>query len=588
MTPLMLSLMAGAWGSRGQASTDPPAKGITAGREAEMMGGVQAETSLACPTALSAALLQSIPDLVFLKDLDGVILGCNPPFAALVGRPKEAIIGRTDYDLFDKKVADSFREQDRILLEEKTPRLREEWVEYPDGRRILLDFLRAPLQDDRGRIVGVLGLGRDATQRKQAELTLLTAMEVADAMNRELGEATERANLLAVQAEAANVAKGLFLANMSHEIRTPMNGILGMTELLLGTDLDHTQRNYVSTVLRSGIALLRVLDDILDFSKIEAGKLELETIDFNLRDCVEDVMLLLAESAGKKGLELTCGIAEAVPVALRGDPGRLRQMLTNLIGNAIKFTEQGVVKVRIAPIEEGEHEQVLCFEVSDTGIGIAPEAQEHIFEAFAQADGSTTRKYGGTGLGLVIIKQLCGMMGGKIGVESEQGKGSTFRFTARFEKTDGSSSAAKKNPSGRLDQIGTSMGPVKLQGDVLLVEDNAVNQEVAKAMLKNLGCRVTLAVNGREALDLMTKTSYDLIMMDCEMPELDGFEATRLIRKEESVTRIPIIALTAHALEGDRQRCLAAGMDDYLSKPFSQARLLSVLKPWLPLKQQSR
>ena len=579
-------------------------------------------------------------------------------------------------------------------------------------------------RDAAGRPVRLSGVTWDITRRRAMEESLHRAKEQTEAANRELELAARRANQLALEAESANSAKSEFLANMSHEIRTPMNGVIGMTSLLLDTELDAEQRDYALTVQNSAEALLTIINDILDFSKIEAGKLEMETLDFDLRRTVEDTCDLPALHAQSKGLELTALVEADVPSALRGDPGRLRQVLTNMIGNAIKFTERGEVAVSVGLVEEGETEATLRFEVRDTGMGIPAEKVDMLFEAFTQADASTTRRFGGTGLGLTISRRLVELMGGQIGVESEPGVGSTFWFTARFAKQDPAALAAtderlepvdvagvrilavddnatnrrviagmleawrcrhtevdgagraldalraaraegdpyrivildmmmpktdgetlgaaiKSDPAladselimmtsmgsrgdaGRLETLGFAAyltKPVKqsqlfdclmvvlnrreridpqvtpriitrhalAERDkrrvrILLADDNPINQRVALKTLEKLGYRAEAVGNGAEALEALAQRHYDLVLMDVQMPEMDGVEATRRIRDRRSAVRdhsVPIVALTAHAMKEDRDACLAAGMNDYLSKPIKPDELATALARW--------
>ncbi len=485
------------------------------------------------------------------------ILDINTHAAQLIGRPREQILGRPCRSVF---------------------------CPGPDGACPINDLGQAVDRSERnllpcgGAEIPVLKCVVPIVSRDK----LIFVETFVDIRDRKRAEDQMRKAKEA--AEAASRTKSEFLANMSHEIRTPMNGVIGMSDVLLETSLDSRQKDYVSMVKSSATSLLSILNDILDCSKLEVGKLELESMEFNLRATVGETLKAMNALALQKGLQLNSEIDPALPQTLIGDPGRLRQILVNLVGNSLKFTEQGEVAVRAAPVwaPEGEFTWV-HFSVRDTGMGIPPRQQDAIFEAFRQADGSVARRYGGTGLGLTISRQLVHRMDGEIWLESQVERGATFHFTARFQTAP----APHENllvRSNRPDSATVEPPPLHASSGkplrILVADDNLVNRIVAVALLEKRGVTVTVAQDGRQAVDAAAAQTFDMILMDVQMPEMDGFEATAAIRDREKTTgaHVPIVALTAHAMKADREKCLSMGMDGYLSKPIAARELLRAIQ----------
>jgi len=434
-------------------------------------------------------------------------------------------------------------------------------IRTPDGREKWIRDRAFPIRNQAGQVIRLVGIAEEITDRRRYEAELIQAREGAVAANR---------------------AKSCFLANMSHEIRTPMNGVIGMIQLLLETDLAPEQRGYATVAQSSGRTLLTLIDDILDLSKIEARGIKLENLSFNLHDTVEAVMQPLRVQANAKGLRFRWRVSPETPPVLCGDAHRLRQVLTNLCANAIKFTGQGKVTLDAAMESEGGGRATVRFTITDTGIGVRPDQAAQLFSPFVQADASTTRKFGGTGLGLAICKQLVEMMGGTIGLDSREGQGSTFWFTVVLGlETAGQRQPASERADGRSGAAGGTP-PRGRKGRILVAEDNPTNRMVALAQLRKLGYEASAVADGAEAIEAVEHGVYDLVLMDCQMPVMDGFEATRCIRKSSAHPSIPIIAVTADAMSGDQDRCLSEGMNDYLAKPVDMVGLAEVLAKWLP------
>jgi PAS domain S-box-containing protein len=511
----------------------------------------QAEAALIQERHLLCTLLGNLPECIYFKDRESRFTRINKAHAKIFGLndPAQAL-GKTDFDFFtDEHAQQAFADEQEIMRMGQPMLAREEKETWPDGRVTWVSTTKMPLRDGQGNIIGTFGISRDCTERKRAEQEMYKAKEAA---------------------EAATEAKSNFLANMSHEIRTPLNGILGMTELLLDTPLSADQAEYLTMLKSATESLLALVNDILDFSKVEVGKVALDAIDFKLPESLGDTLKSLAIRAHQKGLELACRLAPEVPEYLIGDPGRLRQIITNLVGNAIKFTEQGEVVVRVSVDSQHENGVTLHFTVRDTGIGIPPEKQQTIFGAFEQADASTTRRYGGTGLGLAITSQLVSLMGGKIWAESACGQGSTFHFTLQLN-LGSHTEAAQVAEFARLRNL-----------PALVVDDNKTNRHILVEMLKHWKMLPSEAEGGQRALELLEQSiraanPFALILLDGQMSDLDGFAVAERIRQDRDLAGIVILLLTSGGRPGDAARCRRLGIAAYLTKPVKQSELLDAI-----------
>ena len=567
-------------------------------------------------------ILENMEEGYYEVDLSGHLTFFNDALMKITNYSRDKLLG-TNYRKFTdpEDVSMVFRAFNNVYISQKSSREFEWKIINGAGEQRHLDASVSLMKSLEGLPIGFRGIVRDVTERKRSDEKIHRLNEelenrVAERTDQletaksELEIAIERANKLAYEADSANKAKSEFLANMSHEIRTPLNGIIGMAELAYETASDNNQRELIGTLCTEGATLLGIINDILDFSKIEAGMLELEKTPFDLEIIIADIARGMGLRASQKNLTFNATISPGVPINLIGDQWRLKQILTNLIDNALKFTDDGSIDLTVENYEDLIDQVKLLFTITDTGIGISKEKLSSIFRGFTQADGSTTRKYGGTGLGTTISKQLTELMEGKIGVESSEGNGSRFWFTATFDKrpypqSEGSSDGLRELNSNPLEQPDWHRRPriptgvaeneeYAAAGRVLLVEDYATNQQVVLQHLSRTGYIVDLAENGRIAVDAFSKNHYDLILMDVQMPDMDGYQATHKIREiennysqasQENIAefrqRVPIIAMTAYATKGDREKCLQAGMDDYLTKPLRRKALLETVGKWM-------
>ena len=528
---------------------------------------VAAET-LKEKTEFLSTLLNAMPSPTYYKDLQGRYLGVNKAFVEVFGHTEAELLGKTVFDVLPSNIAKIVSDKDNELFLNPGLQVYECRILDASGQSREVLMQKATFTDSAGRVAGLIGTNLDITDRKRMEVALKEERQMLTETNRKLQEVSMRA-------EAASRAKGEFLANMSHEIRTPLNAIIGMSELLEFDPTGPNTADYLETIRTSGDSLLAVISDVLDFSKIEASQLPLERLPVLLRPCVESVMHMISISAAKKELAFRCTIPDDMPEAIFGDVTRLRQILVNLLSNAVKFTQSGEVALTLSFRKGDDGRLWLGFSVKDSGIGIPASQIENIFNSFSQVDASISRRYGGTGLGLAISQRLVELMNGRMRVESQPGKGSDFHFEIPVEIAPSDILPAHPESHSEPDADLAGRCPIR----ILVAEDNPVNQRLVALMLKRLGYSAGLASNGLEVLEFLKSNPCDLILLDVQMPEMDGLEVARSVcQSYAGATRPRMVALTANALDGDRESCMAAGMDGYLSKPVRNAQLVAVLE----------
>lgn len=522
--------------------------------------------------AMLALVISKTKNAIAILEPRGTIMGVNEAFAQMTGYAPQEAVGKPWCDLLcGPSTEPAAVAACRRALAEGHELTHDVLLYRQDGGTYWVESDLIPVRHGDGRLTQWIVIDTDITKRRETEEALRAAKDTAEKNSR---------------------LKSEFLANMSHEIRTPMNAIIGMTDLALGTPLTDEQREYLNTVRSSSESLLNLLNDILDLSKIEAGKMEIEEVDFDLREVVQDAVRTLAVKAQQKGLTLSCHLADDVPPLVHSDPLKLRQILLNLVGNAIKFTQQGEVVVSVEVQWRGDEEYSLHFAVRDTGIGIAEEKRDEIFQAFRQGDASTTRQFGGTGLGLAISSELVRMLQGRIWVDSTPGRGSTFHFTAQMrpgqasEEQAAAVAVAAELAPPVVEQADWKSAPRVRPLQVVVADDHAANRQLVTSVLRSRGHHCTETADGQETLDALEQHPCDVLLIDVQMPVLDGFQTTAAIRRQEESTRrhLPIIALTAHAMAGDREKCLAAGMDAYLAKPIRPKQLVELVESVVHLK----